>query len=960
MAQNSVLSSGNWYKISTSTDGIYKITYTDLQAYGINPSTIDPRKLKIFGNGGGMLTQANNAPKINDLQEIAIKVIGEGDGVFNATDYVLFYGQAPDKWNYNYSSQTFSHEKNLYSDFAYYFITIGSTNGKRIAAQNSSVSAITNTSNKYDNLIFHELDSINLIKSGRLWFGENFDTQLSYTFNFNLSNLDLSSSAKINTAVAARSPISSQVEVNADGNISTIPITQVNTASYVARYANLATSSMNFTPSSAAISITFTYNKPDTGSIAWLNYFELITRNNLSKNTNQLLFMDKTNIGVGNTTKFQVSNTISSDFVWEITNHNNVVEQNKTFTTGVTEFTLSTDSLREFIVFDLTNLLTPTFVNQVPNQNLHGITSPEMIIVTPPNFVNEATTLANFHLSNDGITAEVVTTEEVYNEFSSGAQDITAINNLMEYLYNQPSSPLKYLLLFGDGSYDYKNRITPNTNFVPTYQSENSIDPIGSLTSDDYFGLLDSTEGAWVGIEYMDIAIGRLPVKNNQEANDIVNKIIYYKTNVTSFDNWRKTITFIGDDEDGNTHMTQANALSDLVETISCEHIIEKIYLDEYVQVVNGNQQSYPEVEQKIVNAFRRGSIIMNYTGYGGTAGLALENILDTNSLDTLNNNNYPLMILATSESSRYDNPSFTSFGEQFLLKPNAGSIASFSTTRLVFSSPNFTLNQTTYNTIFNKANGQYKTIGEVFKEVKNLNANDQNNRNFTLLGDPALTLNFPELVVNAVHPDTLQNSSVNTITGQIEDDNGVLQSWFTGNLIVLIQGSKDTISTLANDGGSPFVFYDRRKVIFYDTIPILNGLFNYNINLNTLPIHITGNAKINYYAFNGNVDASGCNDSIYINDLLTSMVDYSTTAINATIFPNPSSNNVTVSLTDFSNDNYSFNLYNNMGQVILENKMITTPTFTFSVQNFTNGIYYYSLTNESNQYQAGKLIVQH
>ena len=100
-----------------------------------------PRKLKIFGNGGGMLTQANNAPKINDLQEIAIKVIGEGDGVFNATDYVLFYGQAPDKWNYNYSSQTFSHEKNLYSDFAYYFITIGSTNGKRIAAQNSSVSA---------------------------------------------------------------------------------------------------------------------------------------------------------------------------------------------------------------------------------------------------------------------------------------------------------------------------------------------------------------------------------------------------------------------------------------------------------------------------------------------------------------------------------------------------------------------------------------------------------------------------------------------------------------------------------------------------------------------------------------------------------------------------------------------------------------------------------------------------
>ncbi|OFZ01352.1 MAG: hypothetical protein A3K10_00125 [Bacteroidetes bacterium RIFCSPLOWO2_12_FULL_31_6] len=439
-----------------------------------------------------------------------------------------------------------------------------------------------------------------------------------------------------------------------------------------------------------------------------------------------------------------------------------------------------------------------------------------------------------------------------------------------------------------------------------------------------------------------------------------MNKISYYKTNLTSFDNWRKTITFIGDDEDGNTHMTQANSLSNLVETISCEHIIEKIYLDEYVQVVNGTQQSYPEVEQKIVNSFRRGSLIMNFTGHGGRVGLAYENVIDTNSIDTLNNFNYPLLITVPSATSRFDDPAFVTFGEQFLLAPNAGSIASFSTTRLVYSAPTFALNQNIYNIIFNKVSGNYKTLGEVIKEVKNLNANDPNNRNFTLLGDPALTLNFPELVVNAVHPDTLQNSSANTITGQIEDDNGVLQSWFTGNLIVLIQGSKDTITTLANDGGSPFVFYDRRKVIFYDTIPILNGLFNYNINLNSLPIHITGNAKINYYAFNGNVDASGCNDSIYINDLLTSIVDYSTTEIDATIFPNPSSNNVTISLNDFSNDNYSFSLYNNMGQVILENKMITNHSFTFSVQNFTNGIYYYSITNNSNQYKSGKLIVRH
>tara|TARA_R110001592_G_scaffold145676_3_gene369271 strand:- start:79 stop:2997 length:2919 start_codon:yes stop_codon:yes gene_type:complete len=934
-AQNSVLSSGNWYKISTALDGVYKISYADLQSYGINPNSIDPRNIKIYGNGAGMLEQANNAPKTDDLQEIAIKVVGENDGIFNTTDYILFYGQAPDKWAYDYSSQTYSHEKNLYSENTFYFITVAATNGKRITPQNSSASPVTHTSTKYDNLIFHELDSVNLIQSGRMWFGEIFDTQLSYTYNYNISNLDLSSSSTINTFVAARSSTASQVDVNSNGNISTIPVTNVNTSCYSCKYANWGSSSMNFTPSSTNIPLTLTYNQPDTSSIAWLDYFELITRNNLSKNNNQMIFRDNENIGSGNVTKYQINNTLLSDFVWEITKHNNVLEQNKTFTTGTTEFVVSTDSLREFVVFDLANLLLPTFVSQVSNQNLHAMNSPEMVIVTHPNFVAEANTLANFHLTNDGIITEVVTTEQIYNEFSSGAQDVTAINDFMEYLYHQTSSPLKYLLLFGDGSYDYKNRITPNTNYVPTYQTENSIDVVGSLTSDDYYGLLDSNEGTWNGTEYLNISIGRLPVKNNQEANDIVNKIMDYQTNTTSFDTWRKAITFIGDDEDGNVHMSQADIFSGIVETSSCQYITEKIYLDEFTQVVNGSQQSYPEVEQKIVNSFRRGSLIMNYTGHGGNNQLALENILDTNSLDTLNNSNYPLLILATSESSRYDNPAFTSFGEQFLLNPNAGSIASFSTTRLVYSTPNFYLNQSVYNNIFNKVNGKYKTLGELFKEVKNLNASNLNNRNFTLLGDPALILNFPEFVVNAVYPDTLQNSSTNTITGQIEDDSNMLQSWFTGDLIVFIQGSKDTIITLANDGGVPFVFYDRRDTIYYDTIPVVNGLFTYNINLNTVPVHMIGNAKINYYAFNGNTDASGCNDSIYIDDVMTSVNEYSS-ELKASFYPNPVTNYFTIEGLDKP---YNMTIHNSLGQQLYKEDNILESSKKINVKNFKVGL---------------------
>src|SRR5690606_26473808 len=134
-------------------------------------------------------------------------------------------------------------------------------------------------------------------------------------------------------------------------------------------------------------------------------------------------------------------------------------------------------------------------------------------------------------------------------------------------------------------------------------------------------------------------------------------------------------------------------------------------------------------------------------------------------------------LILATSEASRFDNPAFTSFGEQFLLQPNAGSIASFSTTRLVYSSPSFALYKSIHQTLYNKVNGKYKTLGDAFKEAKNLNAANPNNRNFSLLGDPALTLNFPEYIISSTHPDTLLSDSTNLISGQIEDENGAIQT---------------------------------------------------------------------------------------------------------------------------------------------------------------------------------------
>lgn len=937
-AQNSVLSSGNWKKLSTFQEGVHKITFTDLQLFGINPTAIDPRKIKLFGNGGGMLAEANNVPKIIDLEEMAIEVVGESDGVFNTTDYILFYAETADEWLFDANNQQFLHKKNIYSDSTYYFLTVGTTNGKRIIAQNSSAFSPTNTTTQFDLLTLYEVDSANLIKSGREWFGDGFNNgQNSRDYVFNQPNVVIGSQAFAKVSSAVRSSSSTTLSVTAFAASTSISYLPVNITNSEAIFANINNGTHFFTPTTPSIFINLTYNFSAPNSLAWLDYIELQTRNNLTKSIAQLVFRDKNTVGVGNITNFQIASTLATDKVWEVTNFNDVKNQNKLFNAGTTSFTLATDSLRTFVVFDEANLPTPSFVKNVSNQNLHGISSVNMIILTHPNFVTQANNLDNFHLTQSGLVSEIVTVEQVYNEFSSGKQDVVAINDFMEFLYQQPNSDLMYLLLLGDASYDYKNRLPTNTNFVPTYESPNSINPLSSFNSDDYYGLLDPTEGLWTNFETIEIGIGRLPVKNQQEATDVVAKIIAYKNNITSFGNWRNTVTFIGDDEDNNIHMAQANELADSAEIQNCAIILNKIYLDAFTQVVNGSQQSYPDAELAIIKTIRNGTLILNYNGHAGVAGLATENVFDTLSLGNFGNLNlYPLFFYAGSDVSRFDNPNNKSFSEHFLIKNNEGFIAAIGGGRVSFSNPAFFQNKVFYELVFQKTNNEHKTLGETFMQMKN-QAQLSISKHVSLLGDPALTLNFNEFNVVANIPDTLQNNAANTVFGSITDDNSTVQNWFNGNLVVFIQSPKTQITTLANDGGTPFVYSDRLDTLFLDTIPVINGSFSFNLNITNFNVHAIGNAKINFYAENGSTDASGCG-ATFVNDLLTSTTDFDAQLNNIIVFPNPSNGIVSVTNLDMLKGG-TIEVVNLLGQPVSSHK-INSSSVSIDLTASPKGIY--------------------
>src|SRR5690606_5112009 len=402
--------------------------------------------------------------------------------------------------------------------------------------------------------------------------------------------------------------------------------------------------------------------------------------------------------------------------IWDVTDPINVREQPFNLSNGIISFNAATDSLREFIAFTNSVSTQVALLGKIENQNLHGFTQTDMIIISHPLFLTQANQIADFH-RNEGLDVIIVTPQQIYNEFSSGAQDIVAIRDFVRMLYNRAvtSTDLpQYLLLFGDGSYDNKNRLTANTNFIPTFQSENSVNPLGpvSYVSDDFYGLLDDSEGLWNGPEVMDIAIGRLPVKSTQEANNVVNKILNYNT-INTLDDWRNELLFVGDDEDAlNMHMRDANIIADTVRSRYKAYNVDKVLIDAYQQVATPGGNRYPDVNDKIDKKINEGALIVNYTGHGGEVGWAHERILNVPMINGWENQQgLPLFITATCEFSRFDDPIRTSAGELVILN-RYGGIALLTTVRTVFAGPNFLINKSLFNLIFTKNNLEDKTIG--------------------------------------------------------------------------------------------------------------------------------------------------------------------------------------------------------------------------------------------------------
>ncbi|MDP4266933.1 MAG: type IX secretion system sortase PorU [Bacteroidota bacterium] len=896
-ASNSVLASGKWYKVAVNKDGIYKITYQELQSLGIDPSSINPKYIRIYGNGGGMLPQNNSASRPDDLIENPIVVSGEDDGKFDSQDYILFYGQSPDRWTYNSGDNHFHHSKNIYSDYAYYFLNFDIGAGKRVSTIDNSALIATKTINYFDDYAFHEINSQNLISSGRNWYGEKFDILTDYTFQFSFPNIDVNSKVYLKTSVIAQSPYTSSFRISANGNIQAVSLTPVSTPpEYDTDFASEGNTEGSFNTSSSQINVNVHYNKTSSDALGWLDYIELNARRALVMSGSQMTFRDFNSVAANSISEFQISTSNPKLQVWDVTDLSSIGSLKTLVNSTSVFFRAKTDVLKEFIAFDSTQFYSVSLIGSVENQNLHGLTQPAMIIVSYPDFISQAQRLADFHQQNDNLKVVVVTPQQIYNEFSSGAQDVTAIRDFLRMFYERATSDEskpKYLLLFGDASYDYKNIISGNTNYVPSYESNNSISPVSSFVSDDFFGLLDPGEGDEVDGSLsgtLDIGIGRMVIKSNDEAKSAVDKVIRYKTKrdllsgsigneISNYADWRNILCFIADDKDSNTHETQADKLTTYIDSTYRQFDIDKIYLDAYKMVSTPGGERYPDVNNAINHRVEKGALIVNYIGHGGVNGLSHEEVVTLADINGWKNYyNMPLFVTATCEFTRFDDPSKTSAGELVFLNSKGGGIALFTTTRIAFSSVNEYINNAFYKYIFDTINGNdgYINLGDVVRLTKNATGGSSTSNNFTLIGDPAMSLAYPtySIKTNFVNKksvnssaDTLKALSKVTISGYVCDGNGVKLNNFNGTLYPTVYDKKSVDSTLVNDplNSFPFGFIVRDKILYKGKVSVNNGDFTFTFIVPKDIKYNYGFGRISYYAKNLTQDARGYFENVII-----------------------------------------------------------------------------------------------
>nr|WP_196890479.1 type IX secretion system sortase PorU [Aureivirga marina] len=878
-SSNSVLANGTWYKFAVDTSGVFKIDRGFMESLGINMNEVNPKNIRIYGNGGKLLPNRVGDFRHDDLQENAIFVSGEDDGIFNNEDYILFYAQGPHSWNDNEISSTFSlrHQQNIYSDFAYYYITVDNGQGRRIVTSPEINQNAVSTITTFDDYTFYEREDYNITTLGTKWLGEPFNIENDQTFHIPFENID--NQITVRVAMVSQSPTNSSARIYANNeNIFNLSFGTITSSTL----ASEETNSRTITASGNAVSVNIDYNNNGNPSArGYLDYIEIYGKKKLISTNKQFSFRSFEAKNTNGVVTFQIQNATNLTSVWDVTNHISpaVVPLN---TSGSSKtFKANGNELRQYVALENNDYYTPTLLNTslVPNQNLHSLENIEYLIVTSNELVNQAERLANYHQTNSNLNSVVVPLDKIYNEFSSGSPDITGIRDFVKHLYESntdPNKKLKYLCLFGDTSYDYKNRIIDNNNIVPSLETEDSYSK-NSYVSDDYYVMLDDDEGKLTNgrlsiFDQLDVSTGRIIVTTNQQAQNVVDKILSYYSK-ESLGKWRNDISLVADDIDELWEaqlQDDQEEIAQRINNLKPQLNIKKIFADSYVQEISSGGERYPDVNKAISDAIEKGTLMIDYFGHGGEDGWAHERILELSEINNLNNpNTLPLFVTITCEFTKFDNPERDTAGEFTFWNKNGGAVSLITTTRSIAVNTGAILNERIMDKLVQIEENDL-SIANILLEAKNSYANYQKYYAF-FIGDPAMRLAVPKpnIKITSLNGkdisqplDSLKALSHPIFEGVVTDNSGNILSDFNGEVYATIYDKAVDKTTL--DNGQNDIVLEYKSIeskIFTGRASVTNGKFTFDF---IVPRDIKiayGKGKLSFYAHNNTPnDKSGYN----------------------------------------------------------------------------------------------------
>ncbi len=883
-APASKLAEGQWVKIAVKESGICQITADDISNWGLGS---DLSQIHVFGYGGAPLSEVMLGDNyFDDLPQVPVVRSG---------DRILFYAQGPTTWQRLNDIIPYVQVQHPYANTGCYLVT----NSARYddiditLADNSPTGPLKST---YIERLYHEQDIINPGHTGRNYLGESFVNNSRQTFRFDLNGLVEGSMVSVYPVFAAKTTgASSTLTYWYNGTQLTQTNDDIIGVCYNMSYEHytLAKSVKRFTlDGTDQLWFQVDFSCPGTVHEARLDFITVNYERHLAMRNGSLAFgLDK----ASRDTTYQLTGCVGPTRVWDVTVPSAPVQQNIITTDGIAAFSPSTSGRREFIAFDesATSYSHPELVGKVSNQDIHAQATPDMIILAPAAYLEQAQRVAALHEQYDHFSVLVLDHEQVFNEFSSGTPDAMAYRRLCKMFYDRGESQqghrLQYLLLFGGGSYDNRMIGTDAGSLdypkLLTWQSEASSDDHDSITTDDFFAMLDDNSGISPG-EVMNIAVGRMIVRSEDEARTAVNKLEKYITQ-PDYGLWKNRVMFVADDENHGAFMEQSNGMINTIRINGGENMVyDYVYIDAFDAVMSeGWKRTYPDARDKMFSTLNEGVLWWNYNGHANTQDWTSEGLLTSSDIENLlDYGHLPVLYSSSCECCRFDNDSVSS-GERIFLKANGGAIAVICPARLAYLSLNGIINKAVARYIFaGDESGRPKRIGDIIRLAKNdVIISDDNKLRFLVFGDPAMRLAYAPLTARietingrAVDDENYEplvfatNESVE-FAGKIIGLDGEVATGFNGTVISTLYGPEQSVTTHGYGFDGVKVTYDEwsnRLTVNSDTI--VNGEFTVRV---IIPGEVNDEydnfrpALINLYAYDSRdtLEAKGSSKDFFI-----------------------------------------------------------------------------------------------